>query len=458
MDRIYQTVLLLFLFTPTTWAVSDSNVDELIAAYQQSHGFSGSVLVVEEGEVTLSRATGLANEETREPITMNTRFDIGSIQKNLTAVLVLQLIDQELVKLNDTLDTFALELSDPRANNITIQYLLEHTSGFRDIFTAEYRENPSRYNTLEKKFALLQREPLLFSPGEDRRYSNYGYIVLGVILEKITGKDYWTLVEERLLDHSRQALASLEVNSAAGNSAIPYHFKFDGVKVAISPEQVETPSPDGGGEMSVFELYGFYHQLFNARKLLSPESLQVFQSMQENEEQWLSFGGGAGVSTAVELDFANDTWVLVLANTDRLVAEMLSSRLRSYVVNGEYASVKQPPETFTYQFFQSHGAENFNRQFESVYKESGYQVFIGRVVTNLARELVASNEAEGSIFFFEYLTRLFSDVPDVYDGLAFGHFSAGDQAKAREAFAIARELEPEYNSQFNAENFDVSVE
>ncbi|NWO06732.1 MAG: serine hydrolase [Alteromonadaceae bacterium] len=455
MRRIYLLLLLLCTFSSPAFAKVDAGIDELVTSYQEYSGFSGTLLVVENDEVILSRAVGYADDAALKPIAMNTRFDIGSIQKNLTAVLVLQAVDRKLLQLNDTLDAFALEFKDPRTENITIQQLLEHRSGFSDIFTAEYRENPSRYNSIDKKLALLSEQALLFTPGTDRRYSNYGYIVLGAVLEKVTGKSYWELVEQNLLQPSREALEGAQMDAEESDLAEPYHFNFEGKRIAVTANKVEHRSPDGGGEMSILELYAFYHQLFNANQFLSKIGLQTFKSMQDNQQQWLAFGGGRGISTAVELDFDNDIWVLVLANTDRLVAEKLSSRVRSYFVTGEYNNVSIPPEVFTYRFYQRKGEEFFSNEFQSVYQKVGYKTFIGKTVTNLARELIASQKAEESIFFFRYLTTLYPDAAEVYDGLAFGYFSSGDAAKARDSFEKARKLKPNYESQFNSSNYEV---
>lgn len=453
MKQILALTLLSALFFATVKAESGPALDELMTSYQKYNGFSGSVLIVKNGKLTVAQAVGYADDAALVPVTLQTRFDIGSIQKDLTAVLVLQANDNGLLSLDDTLDKFSLGFTDPRIKNITVQHLLQHRSGFADIFTAEYRTNPAKYDNMAKKLAILQHQPLLFEPGSEHRYSNYGYIVLGAILEKITEQSYWDLLEKNVLLPSRSVLSSEHFSQAQSQVATPYHFSYEGKRQPVALQMSEHKSPDGGGQMSVFELYAFYHNLFKVQELLTAKSLQFLKSLQKDQQQWLAFGGGKGVSTAVELDFASDTWVIVLANTDRLVAEQLSTRLRSLTASGQYAEVRLPAPLFTYQHYQQVGDKAFNAQFEALYKQAGYQTFIGKTVTDLARELIAAGKAEQSIPFFKYLTNRFPKHAEVYDGLAYGYFSSGHVGEARAAFAKAKALQPDFNSQFNATNY-----
>jgi CubicO group peptidase (beta-lactamase class C family) len=449
-------ILLLSTHWATAKAESQTGLADLISQYKQHYGFSGAVLVLKNGKPIFTKAQGYADDVKLQEVTLLTRFDIGSIQKDLTAILVLQAYDNGLLDLDDTLDKFSLAFADPKTNKITIKQLLEHRSGFADIFTAEYRKNPSKYTNIAEKMEILRQQPLLFEPGTERKYSNYGYIILGAVLEKVTKQDYWTLLEKNVLQPSRTSLATKQ--SGHDFVALPYHFNYAGKRQLVDLSMLEYKTPDGGGELTVYELYAVYQQLFNQKKLLSDSSLQIFRMLQKDQGQWLAFGGGAGVSTAVEIDFANDIWVIVLANTDRLVAEELSSRLRSLALSGQNTKVQLPATLFAYQKFQELGEKSFGMQFETVYKNAGYQTFLGKTITDLARELIADGKAEDSIYFFRYLTNKFPEHAAVYDGLAYGYFSAGRYDDAKAAFAKAKALNPDYDSQFNVGNYEAKYQ
>ena len=447
--------LMCFLLLSSYWATAkaepQTGFTDLIAQYKQHYGFSGAVLVLKNGKPLFTAARGYADDVKLQEVTLLTRFDIGSIQKDLTALLVLQAYDNGLLDLEDTLDKFSLGFTDPKSKKITIQQLLEHRSGFADIFTADYRKNPGKYTAIAEKLQILRHQPLLFQPGTERKYSNYGYIVLGAILEKVTQQEYWALLEKNVLQPSRAMLAT----SQSGHEpvALPYHFNYEGKRQLADPSMLEHKTPDGGGELTVHELNAVYQQLFNQKKLLSDSSLQILKTLQKDQTQWLAFGGGMGGSTAVEIDFVNDVWVIVLANTDRLVAEALSSRLRTLVLSGQYARVQLPATLFAYQQYQELGEKLFGSQFETVYKKAGYQTFLGKTITDLARELIAAGKAENSIYFFRYLTDKYPEHAEVYDGLAHGYFSTGRYEDAKAAFAKAKALKKDYNSQFNAANY-----
>lgn len=450
--------LMCFLFLSTYWttvkAESQTGFTDLIVQYKQHYGFSGAVLVLKNGKPIFTEAHGYADDVKSQEVTLLTRFDIGSIQKDLTAILVLQAYDNGLLDLDDRLDKFSLGFTDPKSKKITIKQLLEHRSGFGDIFTAEYRKNPNKYTNIAEKLDILRRQPLLFEPGTERKYSNYGYIVLGAVLEKVTRQDYWTLLEQNVLQPSRTVLTSRQ--SGHDSMAFPYHFNYEGKRLLVDPDMLEHKTPDGGGDLTVFELYAVYQQLFNQKKLLSDNSLQIFKTLQKDQGQWLAFGGGVGLSTAVEIDFVHDIWVVVLANTDRLVAEELSSRLRSLAVSGQYARVQLPATLFAYQQYQQLGEKLFGTQFEAVYEKAGYQTFLGKTITDLARELIAAGKAKNSIYFFRYLTDKYPEHAEVYDGLAHGYFSAGHYEDAKAVFAKAKALNKDYNSQFNTANYEAT--
>src|SRR5690606_39101242 len=153
-------------------------------------------------------------------------------------VLVLQAVDNKLLRLDDSLDKFSLGFANELVNNITVQHLLEHRSGFADIFTAEYRQNPAAFDSIDKKLAILKNTPLLFEPGTDRRYSNYCYIRLGVILEKTSGESYLDLLLQNILVPARTALTT-EQQGQGNPHATPYHFNVDARRIAVAANEQE---------------------------------------------------------------------------------------------------------------------------------------------------------------------------------------------------------------------------
>lgn len=156
-----------------------------------SQAFTGAVLVAVDGTPILQRAVGEANREWHVPNTVNTRFRIGSTTKTFTAVAILRLVDEGKVALDDPAARYMPDLP-PAWAGVTIRMLLSHTSGVPDYVAApNFRERETHLiQTPESLLALVRETPLDFVPGADWRYSNTGYLLLGLVIEKVSGRRY----------------------------------------------------------------------------------------------------------------------------------------------------------------------------------------------------------------------------------------------------------------------------
>lgn len=455
MLRIVLFAIFLFIFSASTYASQASNIQKLVKQYEELGWFSGNVLVFKHQDKIFESSVGYANLDEGIKNQADTLFDIGSIQKDLTAVLVLQAVDDGLIGLDEPLAKYVSGLPSDISNKVKVIHLLRHTSGIPDVFNAEYRTNFRLYDTIAKTITLVNDSNLLFEPGSDRRYSNMGYVLLGAILEKAYNKDYWALVEIMIM--SKLRATSLETGVKPKVMAELYHFSHDGQQVLVDEAQREHKGPAGGGFYSATDLILFYQQLFNG-KLLSKSSLTFFKNLQKDNSQWVAFGGGKGVSTAVEINFVSGIWVCVLANTDGLVAEEISERIMRLMHEGEIEVPRVPPTTFAYKLYEQIGKKRFNEEFKPRYKAEGYDTFIGRVLTDLGRNLISAGKPEESIFFFEYLTENFPEMPEVYDGLALGYFSSGYHKEALNAFQKSVAMKPGYQSLFHPTDYVVNLE
>ena len=158
--------------------------------------FSGAVLVAKDGRVLFSRAYGLADRERRIPNTVRTRFRIGSMNKMFTAVAILQLVEAGKVKLTAPLGTYLPDYPNRDvATKVTIHQLLTHTGGTGDIFGPEFDAHRKQLRALADYVKLYGKRGLEFEPGSRWAYSNYGFILLGVVIEKVTGQSYYDYVQ-----------------------------------------------------------------------------------------------------------------------------------------------------------------------------------------------------------------------------------------------------------------------
>ena len=188
---------------PETRKGSDAEVaaaaDALLAVDRADNSFSGVVLIAKDGKPFFHKAYGMANRDFAVPNRPDTKFNLGSINKVFTQVAIAQLAEKGKLSLSDTVRKHLPDYPSPVADRITIQQLLTMTSGLGDFFGERYDATPkSRFRTLADFLPMFVNEPLLFEPGTSRSYSNAGYIVLGLIIEKVLAESYYDYVRQHI--------------------------------------------------------------------------------------------------------------------------------------------------------------------------------------------------------------------------------------------------------------------
>jgi len=159
--------------------------------------FSGSVLIAKDGKIILCKGYGMANYEHGVPNTPQTKFRLGSITKQFTAMAIMQLQEKGLLNINDTVYKYIPDY--PNGDKITIHHLLTHTAGIPNVARfPKYKKKKIKPHTSEELVARFKDEPLDFEPGEKHRYSNSGYMLLGYIIEKASGKTYEDFLKENI--------------------------------------------------------------------------------------------------------------------------------------------------------------------------------------------------------------------------------------------------------------------
>src|SRR5580693_166477 len=185
---------------PLSEAEALAAIDAAASKRAAAGEFSGVVEVARDGRSLLRRALGVAHRGFGVPVQADTRFNLGSIDKLFTQILVQQLGEQGKLDPREHLIRYLPDFPNRAvAEKVTIQQLLDHTSGLGDIFGERFRATPkARLRKLADYLPLFVDQPLLFEPGSEQRYSNAGYIVLGLVIERVTGKSYYEAVQERV--------------------------------------------------------------------------------------------------------------------------------------------------------------------------------------------------------------------------------------------------------------------
>lgn len=197
MKKIYFACLLIFILSCATFAQNSqlAAVDKYIESEMQKQKIPGVALaIVKNGQIEYVKGYGFANVEHQVPVKADTVFQSGSVGKQFTSAAVMQLVEEGKINLDDKIGKYFKDA--PAAwENITVRHLLTHTSGMTDYpkefdFRRDYTE--------AELFEVIKKMPLAFAPGEKWSYSNLGYVTLGVLIGKVTGKFYGDFLQERL--------------------------------------------------------------------------------------------------------------------------------------------------------------------------------------------------------------------------------------------------------------------
>jgi CubicO group peptidase (beta-lactamase class C family) len=247
-------------------------MDSLVKPYTAQGKFSGSVLVAQHGEIVLSKGYGLANREYSIPHTPQTVSRIGSMTKSFTAIAIMQLVEGGWLSVDDAVSKY---LSDfPNGDRITIHHLLSNTSGIPDyIIGTGYQQIFKRHVAPEELTALFRDQPLQFEPGSQFGYTNSGWVLLGVIAEKIAGQSYGEWIGQNIFKPAGMLHSGYEWEQPLiPQRAAGYIDTGSGVLNAELYD--ETTMHGAGGLYSTTEdLYRWAKALDNG-KLLHPETLK----------------------------------------------------------------------------------------------------------------------------------------------------------------------------------------
>jgi CubicO group peptidase (beta-lactamase class C family) len=161
--------------------------------------FAGDVLIAKGGQAVFAQGYGLAEREHRIPNTLHARFGMASVSKMFTSVAILQLVEARKIKLDDPIGKYLTDYPNREvASKVTIRELLNHTGGTGDIFGPELDTHAHELRTHEDYIRLFGSRPPRFEPGSRFEYSNYGYVILGAVIDRVSGQSYYDYVQNHV--------------------------------------------------------------------------------------------------------------------------------------------------------------------------------------------------------------------------------------------------------------------
>lgn len=278
------------------------SIENMMKQHNDAHPFSGAVLVKDK-EMILEQGYGFANRSERIKNSPNMRFGIASGCKIFTAVAICQLVQDGLLSFDSYLKD-CVDASFPNFDaGITIHHLLTHTSGIPDYFDEEFMDDfellwkdvPMYSIRSPKDFLpLFQNRPMKFSPGERFSYNNAGFILLGLVVEQMTGVKFTAYVEKNIFqkcgmqDSGYYRMDQLPERTAIGYIGDDQSWRSNIYSVPI------IGGPDGGAFTTVHDLVTFWNALFN-NQLLSPEYTKILLTPYTKENEYTYYGYGVWI-------------------------------------------------------------------------------------------------------------------------------------------------------------------
>ena len=433
-----------------------SKLDAMMEQYVKEKDFSGVIMVSQKGKMLYGRAFGYANNERHVANQPSTNFNIASVGKTFTAVMTMQLVQEGKLQLTDNLSKLLPEYEIKNADKITVKHLLTHTSGINNYMThPQFQSKMKGLKSLSDVMPLVADMPsTMTAPGEKFDYSNSGFITLGRIIEKITGKDYQTNLQERIF--SKTGISNSYIHYPATFNApveaTPY-FAFSRITSKNAAAEEFPGFSDGGMQSNAFDLTNFANGLLQGKLLDKKYRDELWTGVSnigrgkyafgwiENDSMYhkkiISHdGGGKGFSADLKI-VVDDEYVIVVLINNRQNPRDISNNIVKLIYTGNYDKPVRPLESVMFEKIELYGWEAAKQQI-ALNEIPNVWVYI-RLMESLA-------DAGRSPIAFEVLEiarQKFPREAGPFNVAAQISIANGDKAKARTYYEKALSVNPD---------------
>lgn len=441
-------------------------LDELLNQYHEYGKFNGSVLVSEQGKVIYKKGFGQANMEWDIPNKPNTKHRLGSISKQFTAMLILQLAAKGKLDLHAPISKYLPDYPKESGDKITTHHLLTHSSGipnytsFPGFFEEESRD-PYKPEEFIKKF---QDKGLEFKPGEKFNYSNSGYFLLGVIIEKLTGKTYEAMLHENIFTPLGMDDSGYDNHGAILKNRATGYEKNGNSFVNSNYLDMSIPYAAGSLYSTVEDLY-IWDQALYTNKLLPKEYMDLYfkpyiaafgnshyaygwgvgkEAIGNTKDSIavISHGGGInGFNTEISRSTSDKSLVVLLNNTGGAPLNQMTSAIRG-IMNGKPYDL--PKKSLAYDLLgviQAKGIKEGIIYFNAN-KDSDVFDLNENEMNQIGYKLMGDGSVEEAAQVFKLNVEAFPKSFNVYDSYAEALMKLGKNEEAIKNYKISVEMNP----------------
>ncbi|MGH9872599.1 MAG: serine hydrolase [Pyrinomonadaceae bacterium] len=438
-------------------------IDELMSQYHKYQQFNGSVLVADNGKVIYRKGFGLANMEWNIPNEPDTKFRLGSITKQFTATLVLQLVEQGKIKLDGKVSDYLPDYRKDTGARMTIHHLLSHTSGVPNYtaqpgFFANVSRNPFKVDDFVKQYASGDLE---FEPGAKFNYSNSGYFLLGDIIEKVTGKTYEQVLKENILDPVGMKNTGYDhYGTVLSKRAAGYVRTPNGYENA---PYLDMSIPYAAGSIySTIEDLFLWDQALYGEKILSAASRELmFKPNLENYGYGVGIrkaslgpnkltvpiiehnGGINGFSTTIVRLVGDNRLIVLLDNTSQgRYLDGISLAITNILYGQPYESPKQSIAETLRPIATKDVAAAIKRYRELKATRTSEYDFREAELNTLGYQLLQMKKIAEAIEIFKLNVEAYAQASNTYDSLGEAYLANGDKELAITNYKKSLELDP----------------
>ncbi|GIP29404.1 serine hydrolase [Paenibacillus sp. J23TS9] len=304
----------------------NDNMEQKLDQFMTNMKFSGSVMLVKDNKIQTAKGYGIADNLSKQPNGPDTIYQIGSLTKAFTAAAILQLQESGKLNIDDPVQTYKKDYPNDK---VTLYQLLTHTSGipdytgFTDFITT--MDIPVSVDDLVAKF---MDKPLEFEPGSQFAYSNSGYVLLGAIIEKVSGESYGDYLNKHIFKPlGMERTGYLDKSNFSSNVAVGYFRNIDDELVQADPIDVTVAYAAGGVYSTVEDLYKWIQGL-ETGKIIGDASWEAMRTPNfakyamgwgiPDQKRTVYTHGGAinGFSSMIWRDMSQGTAVIMLSNLE----------------------------------------------------------------------------------------------------------------------------------------------
>lgn len=449
-------------------------IDQHLLALFKDKNFSGCVFITKNDSLLLMKGYGYANRTMNLSYTPATLSCIGSITKMFTATAILKLYQQHKIKLSDKISTFFDNVPADK-KNITIHQLLTHSSGFHEFL----RNDGGDFEKIETADFLKRAfsEPLAFKPGAKAVYTNVGMSLLGIIIEKVSGKEYETFLQDELFTPAGITQIGY-FNSLKDTSQIAIGYEgsaYWGTLLQRYAEHQGGPfwnlKANGGLYASSLDMFLWTRELHQS---ILPDSLTQIQfspHIAENGQGGLSFfgygcnigkskrntpfidnGGSNGIYYARLVQFPKEALVFYIAtnnseiNANQILPEIIQLYFDGHIALNPGSQIQQfefKGAEFLYKIMKEKGAVYFKKNIFSELKNNGFSTQDDMYFLEAGQKLIIENSLNEALTLYLIYTQYFPNIVVAWNDLGEIYIKKGEKDKAVECFKKALQLKPE---------------